>query len=128
MMHPKQKFINMKTTIELEGFFCHPDNISSDIFYHDIYKHIVSDRYTKPIAKCNVLGKSKSIYLASVENFFNDNEDFGTGFEGSVCIEVTIKQYDKIIAEEFSGCEIPEILDVNINGNILNFYPIRWLF
>ena len=120
----------MKTLLRLEGAFCHPNNISSDIFYHDIYKKICDVKVTKPIASCTIFGKKKSIYLHDIENFFNDNFDYGLCFEGSICVRLTEKQLDKLVFNNFdeNDIDIPELIEVNIKGHILEFYPVRWLY
>ena len=124
----------MKTnfsTLQIEGQFCHPDsNISPDIFYHDIYKKIDNSKVTKPIAHCNVFGKTKKIYLAELGNFFNDDIEYGTHFEGSIYISLTEKQIDKLAIKGFDrdDIDLPEVLEVNINGIVLDFFPYQYLY
>ena len=119
------------STLQVEGQFCHPDsNISPDVFYHDIYKKIDTSKVTKPIAHCNVFGKKKPIYLSELENFFNDDIEYGTHFEGIICISLTEKQIYKLSINGFDSDDIdlPEVLEVNINGIILNFFPYQYLY
>lgn len=119
------------STLQIEGQFCHPDsNISPDIFYHDIYKKIDSSKVTKPVAYCNVFGKKKPIYLAELEGFFNDDDEYGTHFEGIICISLTEKQIDKLAISGFDpdDIDLPEVLEVNINGIVLNFFPYQYLY
>ena len=118
-------------TLQIEGQFCHPDsNISPDIFYHDIYKKIDISKVTKPIAYCNVFGKKKPIYLSELENFFNDDIEWGTHFEGIICISLTEKQINKLAINGFDSDDIdlPEVLEVNINGTVLDFFPYQYLY
>lgn len=119
------------STLQIEGQFCHPDsNISPDIFYHDIYKKIDTSKVTKSIAHCNVFGKKKPIYLSELENFFNDDDEYGTHFDGIICISLTEKQIDKLAINEFDhdDIDLPEVLEVNINGIVLNFFPYQYLY
>lgn len=119
------------STLQIEGKFCHPDsNISPDIFYHDIYKKIDNSKVTKPIAHCNVFGKTKAIYLAELGNFFNDDIEWGTRFEGTICISLTEKQIDKLAINGFdhNDIDLPEVLEVNINGIVLDFFPHQYLY
>ena len=118
-------------TLQIEGQFCHPDsNISPDIFYHDIYKKIDMSKVTKPIAHCNGFGKKKPIYLSELENFFNDDIEWGTHFEGIICISLTEKQINKLAINGFDSDDIdlPEVLEVNINGIVLDFFPYQYLY
>lgn len=122
---------NNFSTLQIEGQFCHPDsNISPDIFYHDIYKKIDNSKVTKPIAHCNVFGKTKAIYLAELGNFFNDDIEYGTHFEGSICISLTEKQIDKLAINGFDrdDIDLPEVLEVNINGIVLDFFSYQYLY
>lgn len=119
------------STLLIEGQFCHPDsNISHDVFYLDIYKEIDISKVTKPIAHCKVFGKKKPIYLSELGNFFNDDIEYGTHFEGVICISLTKKQIDKLAINGFDSDDIdlPEVLEVNINGFVLNFFPYQYLY
>ena len=77
-----------------------------------------------------MFGKKKSIYLSELGNFFNDDIEYGTHFEGIVCISLTEKQIYKLSINGFDGDDIdlPEVLEVNINGIILNFFPYQYLY
>ena len=119
------------STLQVEGQFCHPNsNISPDVFYHDIYKKIDNSKVTKPIAHCNVFGKTKAIYLSELGHFFNDDIEYGTHFEGTICISLTEKQIDKLAISGFDpdDIDLPEVLEVNINGIVLNFFPYQYLY
>ena len=119
----------MKSILELEGRFCYPnDSISTNVFYHDIYKKVNNSTYTKPIAECIVFNKKKKIYLANIGNFFHNSLEYGMHFEGSICIEWSDKQIEKLAEDNFNEVNIPELLKVNINGIELDFFPERWLY
>ena len=77
-----------------------------------------------------MFGKKKSIYLAELENFFNDDIEYGTHFEGIICISLTEKQIDKLAINGFNrdDIDLPEVLEVNINGIVLDFFPYQYLY
>ena len=122
--------LNTQSRLIIEGYFCSPDsNISIDEF-KDQYYAIRWANKNRPISKIKVEGHKspKNIYVGDLNNFFEDDIDYGLCFEGELYIPLSEKRIYSLSLEHFHGVDLPEIYPVTIQGIKLDFYPIRWLY
>lgn len=121
---------NIQSYLTIEGYFCSPDsNISIDKFKEQ-YKSILESKKNKPIGKIKVEGHKspKNLYVGEINNFFEDDIDYGLCFEGELYITLSERKIQSLSLEDFHGVDLPEIYPVTIRGIQLEFYPIRWLY
>ena len=120
----------IKSYLTIEGYFCSPDhNISIDKF-KDQYKAILESKKNRPIGKIKVEGlkSPKNIYVGDINNFFEDDIDYGLCFEGELYIALSERKIHSLALENFQGVDLPEIYPVTIQGIQLEFFPIEWLY
>jgi hypothetical protein len=120
---------NTKSYLYIAGYFCPDSNISKDKF-EEQYKAILESKKNKPIGKIKVEGlkSPKNLYVGEINNFFEDDMDYGLCFEGELYITLSERKIQSLSLEDFHGVDLPEIYPVTIQGIQLEFYPIRWLY
>ena len=121
---------NTQSYLTIEGYFCSPDNnISIDKFKEQYYT-LLGSKKNRPIGKIKVEGHKspKNIYVGEINNFFEDDIDYGLCFEGELYIPLSDRKIHSLALENFEGVALPEIYSVTIQGIQLDFFPIMWLY
>ena len=121
---------NTQSYLTIEGYFCSPDSNISEEKFKEQYYTVLGSKKNRPIGKIKVEGHKspKNIYVGDINNFFEDDIDYGLCFEGELYIILSERRIYSLSLEHFHGVDLPEIYPVTIQGIQLDFYPIRWLY
>lgn len=120
---------NTQSYLYISGYFC-PNRKISKAKFREQYDAIIGSKKNKPIGKIKVEGHKspKNIYVGEINNFFEDDIDYGLCFEGELYIPISNRKIHSLALEDFHGVDLPEIYPVTIQGIQLEFYPIEWLY
>lgn len=114
----------------IEGYFSKIEGEYTQEEYDVFYESINLNKNIK-VGTVNISGckTPKNVYLSDICNIIEENNmDYGNCVWGELYMKLSKSKIDKLSENNFEDVDLPDCYKVVINGTVLYFFPIRWLY